>query len=48
MHVGEIFCDLTKALDWVNNLLAKLHFYCIQGTVCNWFSSYLIDRKQKD
>jgi hypothetical protein len=34
MHVGGIFCDLTKAFDCVNYeiLLAKFHFYGIQDS----------------
>jgi hypothetical protein len=49
MNVGGIFCDLAKALDYVNHemLLNKLHFYGIQGVAAKWFRSYLTDRKQK-
>jgi hypothetical protein len=28
-------------------LLEKLHYYGIQGTVANWFISYVTNRKQK-
>jgi hypothetical protein len=49
VHVGGIFCDLSKASDSVNheNLLTKLHFYGIQVTTTDWFRSYLTNRKLK-
>jgi hypothetical protein len=45
----EFFCDLANAFDCVNHeiLLAKLHFYGIQGLMADWFRSYLTNRRQK-
>jgi hypothetical protein len=49
IHVGGIFCDLAKAFDYVNYeiLLAKLHFYGIQGVMADWFRSHLTNRRLK-
>ena len=49
LHVGGIFCDLTKTFDCVNHkiLLAKLHFYGIWGIYEDWFRSHIANRRQK-
>jgi len=48
MSVGGIFCDLAKVFDCMNHdiLLAKLHFYGIQGVSQFWFRSYVNNRRQ--
>jgi len=49
LHVGGIFCDISKAFDCVNHeiLLTKLHFYGIQEITIDWFKLYLTNRQQK-
>ena len=49
MHVGGVFYDLAKAFDSLNHeiLLAKSHFYGIQGVSEYWFRSYLTNRKRE-
>jgi hypothetical protein len=47
MHFEGIFCDLAKAFDCVKHeiLLVKLRYYGIQGTIGNWFRSYVTNKK---
>jgi hypothetical protein len=49
MWVGGIFCDLTKALDYVNHniLLPKFEIFGITGRANNLIKSYLNDRYQR-
>ena len=49
IHIGGIFCDLTKAFDCVDHdvLTAKREHYGIQESTLNWFKSYLPNRRQR-
>lgn len=44
-----IFCDVSKAFDkvWHRGLLYKLKKYGICDTILKWFTSYLLERKQR-
>lgn len=46
MHIGEVSCDLAKALYCYNMMIIQP---CrIQGKIGQWLKSYLPDRKQKN
>lgn len=49
LELKFIFCDISKAFDkvWHQGLLHKLRNYGINGNIYNWFTSYLLDRKQR-
>ena len=44
-----VFCDVSKAFDrvWHKGLLFKLNSVGINGTLLQWFTDYLKDRKQR-
>ena len=47
--IGMVMVDFRKAFDLVDQtlLLKKLRHYKLSDKTINWFSSYLLDRKQK-
>ena len=49
LHVGGIFCDLTKTFDCMNHeiLSAKLHFCGIWEVYADWFRFHIANRRQK-
>jgi len=48
IHSAGIFCDLPQACDCLNHkiLIMKLQYYGLNGTHTNWFTSYLLIRRQ--
>ena len=48
-EVRAIFCDISKAFDrvWHKSLLFKLHSVGISGSLFQWFTDYLANRKQR-
>lgn len=47
-HVIGVFMGLSKTFDTLDHsiILSKLQHYGVRGAPCNWFRSYLSDRKQ--
>ena len=48
-EVRAIFCDISKAFDrvWHKGLLFKLQSVGISGSLLQWFTDYLYNRKQR-
>ena len=48
-EVRAVFCDVSKTFDrvWHKGLLFKLNSVGINGTLLQWFTDYLKDRKQR-
>lgn len=48
-EVRAVFCDISKAFDrvWHKGLLFKLKRVGINGSLLDWFTNYLLDRKQR-
>ena len=48
-EVRAIFCDISKAFDrvWHKDLLFKLNPVGISGSLLQWFTDYLDNRKQR-
>ena len=48
-EVRAVFCDVSKAFDrvWHKGLLFKLSSVGINGSLLQWFTDYLKDRKQR-
>jgi hypothetical protein len=51
IHIGGIFCELTKAFDYVNHdvITANLEHYGIQESTLNWYNlTYQIGDKEQN
>lgn len=48
-EVRVVFCDISKAFDrvWHTGLLYKLKLLGITGSLLNWCSSYMSNRRQR-
>ena len=48
-EVRAVFCDISKAFDrvWHRGLLYKLQAVGISGSLLQWFTDYLANRKQR-
>ena len=48
-EIHAVFCDVSKSFErvWHKGLLFKLNSVGINGTLLQWFTDYLKDRKQR-